>query len=85
MKPIEGIGEALGQAHEAVAGDITGVTQSLGVAFDSTLIALLLSIVLVFVVHQLQALQERLVLDAQTYCDEHLIRHLQAPEMARAP
>jgi biopolymer transport protein ExbB/TolQ len=74
---VRGIGDALSQAHKAVAGDITGVTQSLGVAFNSTLIALLISIVLVFVVHQLQLLQERLVLDTEQYCDHHLIQHLQ--------
>ena len=76
---VRGIGDALGQAHKAVEGDITGVTQSLGVAFNSTLVALLISIILVFVVHQLQLVQERLVLDTETYCDEHLIRHLQQP------
>jgi hypothetical protein len=27
--------------------------------------------------HQLQLIQERLVLDAQTYCDQRLLRHLQ--------
>ena len=74
---VRGIGEALGQAYKAVEGDITGVTQSLGVAFNSTLIALLISIVLMFVVHQLQLVQERLVLDTETYCDRYLIRHLQ--------
>ena len=74
---VRGIGDALGQAHKAVAGDITGVTQSLGVAFNSTFIALLISIVLVFIVHQLQLLQERLVLDTENYCNERLIQHLQ--------
>jgi biopolymer transport protein ExbB/TolQ len=73
---VRGIGEALGQAHKALEGDIIGVTRSLGVAFNSTLIALLISIVLMFLVHQLQQLQERYVLDAETYCEEHLIRHL---------
>jgi biopolymer transport protein ExbB/TolQ len=33
---VRGIGDALGQAHRAVEGDITGVTASLGVAFNST-------------------------------------------------
>ncbi len=74
---VRGIGEALGQAYKAVEGDITGVTQSLGVAFNSTLIALLISIVLMFIVHQLQLVQERLVLDTETYCDRYLIRRLQ--------
>ena len=36
---VRGIGEALGQAHRAVEGDIVGVTVSLGVAFNSTFIA----------------------------------------------
>jgi len=74
---VRGIGEALGQAHKAVEGDIAGVTQSLGVAFNSTFIALLISIVLMFVLHQLQLQQERLVLDTETYLDHHLIEHLQ--------
>ena len=74
---VRGIGDALGQAHKAVEGDIAGVTESLGVAFNSTLIALCISIVLMFIVHQLQLLQERFILDAQNYCDNNLIRHLQ--------
>jgi len=43
---VRGIGQALGQAHQAVQGDIAGVTQALGVAFNSTFVALLISIVL---------------------------------------
>ena len=76
---VRGIGEALGQAHQAVEGDIAGVTRSLGVAFNSTFIALLISIVLMFLLHQLQLQQERLVLDTETYLDQHLIQHLQVP------
>jgi biopolymer transport protein ExbB/TolQ len=75
---VRGIGEALGQAHRAVDGDIAGVTQSLGTAFNSTFIALLISIVVMFLVHQLQSLQERLVFDTQTYIDHNLIRHMQS-------
>ena len=52
---VRGIGEALSQAHRAVDGDIAGVTESLGTAFNSTFIALLISIVVMFLVHQLQA------------------------------
>ena len=75
---VRGIGDALGQAHKAVEGNIAGVTESLGVAFNSTLIALCISIVLMFIVYQLQLLQERLILDTQNYCNHNLIRHLQA-------
>ncbi|MGH8495568.1 MAG: MotA/TolQ/ExbB proton channel family protein [Gammaproteobacteria bacterium] len=74
---VRGIGDALGQAYRAVEGDISGVTEALGVAFNSTFVALVLSIVLMFLVHQLQLMQERLVLDAQSYADDHLIRHMQ--------
>ena len=73
---VRGIGEALAQADKAVQGDIAGVTQSLGVAFNSTFIALLISIFLMFLVYQLQLLQERLVFDSQTYVDDKLIRHM---------
>ena len=75
---VRGIGEALAQADKAVQGDIAGVTQSLGVAFNSTFIALLISIFLMFLVHQLQLLQERLVFDSEIYVDDKLIRHMKS-------
>lgn len=75
---VRGIGEALGMAHQAVEGDISGVTAALGLAFNSTLVALLLSIVLMFVLYQLQLLQERLVLDTHSACDRNLIQNLKA-------
>jgi len=75
---VRGIGEALAQADKAVQGDIAGVTQSLGVAFNSTFIALLISIFLMFLVHQLQLMQERLVYDSETYCDDKVIRHMKS-------
>jgi biopolymer transport protein ExbB/TolQ len=75
---VRGIGEALAQADKAVQGDIAGVTQSLGVAFNSTFIALLISIFLMFLVYQLQLLQERLVFDGQIYVDDKLIRHMKS-------
>jgi biopolymer transport protein ExbB/TolQ len=74
---VRGIGDALSEAHKAVTGDISGVTEGLGVAFNSTLVALLLSLVLMFLLHQLQLAQERLVLDAETYLDNRLLRNLQ--------
>jgi biopolymer transport protein ExbB/TolQ len=73
---VRGIGDALGQAYKAVEGDISGVTVSLGVAFNSTFVALVLSIVIMFCLHQLQLSQERLVLDCQRYADKRLLRHL---------
>jgi biopolymer transport protein ExbB/TolQ len=75
---VRGIGDALSQAHRAVTGDISGVTEGLGVAFNSTLIALLLSIFLMFLMQQLQRVQERRVLDTETWLDQKIIRNLQA-------
>lgn len=77
---VRGIGQALAQAYQAVSGDIVGVTVSLGVAFNSTFVALVVSILLMFLLHQLQLLQDRLVLDTQNYCDDNLVRYLQVPD-----
>ena len=75
---VRGIGTALGQAHEAMQGNIAGVTASLGVAFNSTFVALLVSMFVMFFMHQLQLIQERLVLDTHDYCEHRLLRFLKA-------
>ena len=75
---VRGIGDALAQAHRAMQGDLSGVTQGLGTAFNSTLIALLLSLLLMFLLHHLQSEQERLVRDAESYLDARLIQSLRA-------
>lgn len=77
---VRGIGQALAQAHRAVEGDILGVTVNLGVAFNSTFVALVASMLVMFLLYQLQLMQDRLVLDAQGYCDNYLISHLQVQE-----
>jgi biopolymer transport protein ExbB/TolQ len=73
---VRGIGQALSQADQALAGDIAGMTDSLGVAFNSTLVALLISIVLMFLLHQLQRLQDGLIVDAQEYCETFLLNRI---------
>ena len=75
---VRGIGDALAQAHRAMQGDLSGVTQGLGTAFNSTLVALLLSLLLMFLLHHLQTDQERLVRDTASYLDERLIHSLEA-------
>ncbi|MGV3590670.1 MAG: MotA/TolQ/ExbB proton channel family protein [Gammaproteobacteria bacterium] len=77
---VRGIGQALAQAHRAVEGDILGVTVNLGVAFNSTFVALVASILVMFLLYQLQLMQDRLVLDTQAYADNYLINHLQVQE-----
>ena len=73
---VRGIGQALSQADQALAGDISGMTDSLGVAFNSTLVALLISIFLMFLFHQLQRLQDTQILDTQEYCEKHLLSRI---------
>jgi biopolymer transport protein ExbB/TolQ len=77
---VRGIGMALTEAHRAAQGDISGVTDALGVAFNSTLVALLISIFLMFLMHQLQLHQERLVLEANAYCENKLLLHMKVPQ-----
>lgn len=74
---VRHIGDALLQAHKAVSGDITGVTSGLGIAFNATFVALLLTLILMFFLHQLQQAQEQFVHDTDHWIDQHLIRHMQ--------
>jgi biopolymer transport protein ExbB/TolQ len=73
---VRGIGDALSLADQALAGDIAGMTNSLGVAFNSTLVALLISIFLMFLFHQLQRLQDGQLVDIQGYCDQYLLARI---------
>ncbi len=73
---VRGIGQALSKADQALAGDISGMTDSLGVAFNSTFVALLISIFLMFLFHQLQRLQDTQILDTQEYCEKHLLSRI---------
>lgn len=76
---VRGIGDALAQADNAIKGDLSGVTDSLGVAFNSTLIALFISLYLMYFIHMLQKRQEALVLDTKARVRENVTAVLQAP------
>lgn len=73
---VRGIGESLQQAHKAVEGDVSGVVAGLGIAFNSTQVALGLSIFIMFLLHQIQQRQERGVLDTEEYLDQHVVRQM---------
>lgn len=77
---VRGIGDALAQADEALQGDLAGVTSSLGLAFNSTLVALVLSIILMFFMHLLQSRQEHLIQDFQEYCRVKIVELMKVPE-----
>jgi biopolymer transport protein ExbB/TolQ len=55
---VRGIGEALSKADEALAGNISGMTSSLGVALNTTQVALLISNLLILLMHQLKRLKK---------------------------
>ncbi len=76
---VRGISEALGQADMAIQGDISGVTSSLGLAFNSTFIALLLSIGLMLLVHLLQSRQESLVIELEDLATKKVIGLMKTP------
>ncbi len=73
---VRGIGVALARADEALAGDIVGMTGALGVAFNSTLVALCISILLMFLLHALQKMQDDLLVKTQAYCEEKLLERI---------
>ncbi len=60
------------------------VTRHLNVAFDCTLIALALSLLLMFMLHTVQRDEEAVVIDAQQYCLEHLVNRLYEPKTAES-
>jgi hypothetical protein len=60
---------------------IDQATRHLTVAFDCTLVALVLSLGIMFLIHTVQRDEEALVIDCQQYCLEHLVNRLYEPEM----
>ena len=64
------------------AEQLREATSHLTVAFDCTLVALGLSLIVMFLIHTLQRSEESLVLDCQQYCLEHLVNRMYEPEVA---
>jgi biopolymer transport protein ExbB/TolQ len=76
---VRGIGLALAFAEDAIKGDIGPVTDALGLAFNSTLVALLISMVLMYFMHIVQSRQEAFIIETQTYCRNKLIDVMKVP------
>ena len=81
---VRGLAGAFGMAGTGAELDMTAFTRQatdqLKIAFDCTLVALLLSLVLMYLVHVVQRAEETLVVDAQEYCQEHLLLRLYDPQ-----
>ena len=76
-------GLAGGMSKAGNQGDkdfIKQVTDQLGIAFDCTFVALSLSVVLMAIVSTVQKAEELLLIDCQSYCQEHLLLRLYEPE-----
>ena len=55
-------------------------TAHLTVAFDCTLVALALIVVVMYLIHVIQRDEDWLVTDCQQYCLEHLVNRIYEPE-----
>jgi biopolymer transport protein ExbB/TolQ len=74
---IIGIASSLGNVKaEMDAGDIQGVTQALYLAFDTTLLSLFLSILLMFYFHFAEEKVERFHTEMEAYLIENLINRI---------
>ncbi|NCC52384.1 MAG: hypothetical protein EOM20_14360 [Spartobacteria bacterium] len=79
---IAGFGDFLsGSAELSQIKDAIGqVTMGLGVAFDTTLLALVLSVFVMFPLSSIQRREENLFVEIDNYLDDNLVSHLPSPE-----
>ncbi len=77
---VRGLGGAFGANAEDIKVFTDQAKDQLKIAFDCTLVALLLSLVLMYLINVVQRSEETLVVDAQEYCQEHLLLRLYNPE-----
>ena len=74
---VRGLGEALESAQFVLnSTNPAALTSGLGLSFNSTFTALTLCILVMYVFHELQLVQDRLVLDTEQYAEDELISRL---------
>jgi biopolymer transport protein ExbB/TolQ len=76
---VRGIGHALSFAEQAIKGNLSAVTQNLGLAFNSTFVGLILCVFLMYLLHIVQSSQEELIIDIRHYCRDKLIDVMKVP------
>jgi biopolymer transport protein ExbB/TolQ len=81
---VRGLGGAFGANSPNIEMFTEQAKDQLKVAFDCTLVALLLSLVVMYFIHAVQRAEEMLVTDAQQYCQEHLLLRLYDPAAEEA-
>jgi biopolymer transport protein ExbB/TolQ len=79
---VGGFSESVPEAAnlEVMKDSIGAVTSGLGVAFDTTLIALVMSIFIMFPTSSLQKAEEDFLGEVDDYCQEHLVARLEGGE-----
>ncbi len=82
VRGLAGSMATAGLTEADTADFINQATKHLAVAFDCTLIALSLSLVIMFLLNAAQRSEEKLVIDCQQYCLEHLVNRIYEPESA---
>jgi biopolymer transport protein ExbB/TolQ len=91
---VLGIGKAVGdfsavlqdaQNLEVIKHSLGGVTSGLAEAFDTTLIALVMSIVIMVPMSSLQTTEENLLNSVDEFCNENLLRRLNERREAETP
>lgn len=78
---VRGLGGAFGVDAQGVGIEVftNQAKDQLKIAFDCTLVALVLSLLLMYFLNMVQRAEETLVVDAQEYCQEHLLLRLYDP------
>jgi biopolymer transport protein ExbB/TolQ len=88
---VIGIGAAVGSfsdtldaasSLEGMKESIGSVTGGLGVAFDTTLLALVMSMLIMFPANAVQRIEETLLGQVDDYCTEHLVQRLEDEEVS---
>jgi len=77
---VMGIGKALSGFGSIDSLPMDYITSNLSTAFDTTFIALILSLILMFLIHVSQAKEETLINSAHNYCISNLINRIFNPE-----
>ena len=77
---VLGIAASLGKAGDAMTSEgLDGVTSMLYVAFDTTLVALVFGLILMYVYNGLQQKVENLYIEIESYVIENLVNRIYAP------
>jgi biopolymer transport protein ExbB/TolQ len=76
---VRGLGGAFGADSKDIELFTQQAKDQLKIAFDCTMVALILSLIVMYFLHVVQRAEETLVSDAQQYCQEHLLLRLYDP------